>query len=98
MLKRLIKPIEMPYVFQDFLLAIPRVVYGYLLAANFGASKFGMPWSSEEKNLNLFEVAFWFPGDVADFGSPFSWFPAFFAWMAAFSSVKQSVVCSGYWA
>jgi putative oxidoreductase len=91
MIKRLIKPIEMPYVFQDFLLAIPRVVYGYLLAANFGASKFGMPWSPEEKNLNLFEVAFWFPADVADFGAPFSWFPAFFAWMAAFSEAVGGI-------
>ncbi|MBK8080287.1 MAG: DoxX family protein [Saprospiraceae bacterium] len=44
-----------------------------------------MPWSPEENNLGLFEVAFWFPGDVEAFGPPFSWFPVFFAWMAAFS-------------
>ncbi|MBK6364387.1 MAG: hypothetical protein IPF52_13175 [Saprospiraceae bacterium] len=61
------------------------MVYGFLLATNFGAAKFGMPWSPEENNLGLFEVAFWFPGDVEAFGPPFSWFPVFFAWMAAFS-------------
>jgi len=87
----LIKPIEMPFWAQDLLLAFPRIVYGYLLAFNFGAAKFGMPWSPEEKNLNLFEVAFWFPGDVADFGPPFSWFPIFFAWMAAFSEAVGGI-------
>ena len=81
----------MPYWFQDLLLTIPRVVYGYLLAADFGAAKFGMPWTPVEKNLRLFEVAFWFPSDVADFGVPFSWFPVFFAWMAAFSEAVGGI-------
>jgi len=49
----LIKPIEMPFWAQDLLLAFPRIVYGYLLAFNFGAAKFGMPWSPEEKKSKL---------------------------------------------
>jgi len=84
-MRRLIKPILMPFGFQDIVLTLPRFAYGYLLAFDFGAAKFGMPWSPAEKNLQLFEVAFWFPDDVAAFGPPFSWFPALFAWMAAFS-------------
>jgi putative oxidoreductase len=39
-------------------LTIPRIVCGYLLAFNFGSSKFEMPWSPIDSNLGLFEVAF----------------------------------------
>jgi putative oxidoreductase len=69
----------------DALLAIPRVVAGLLLSIDFGSSKFGMPWSTSENELALFEVASWFPEDVANFGAPFSWAPVFFAWIAAAS-------------
>ena len=75
----------MPQWWQDVLLLIPRIVCGYLLAFDFGAAKFGMPWSPAEKNLGFFEVAFWFPNDVANYGGVFAMFPAFFAWMGAFS-------------
>ncbi|MBR2649673.1 MAG: DoxX family protein [Sediminibacterium sp.] len=44
-----------------------------------------MPWSPTDKNLGLFEVSFWFPNDVAEYGGIFTMFPAFFAWMGAFS-------------
>ena len=91
-LRKVLLPFVSPYWIQDLILAIPRIVYGYLLAADFGAAKFGMPWSPAEKNLGLFEVAFWFPSDVADFGPPFSWFPAFFAWMAAFSEAVGGIL------
>ena len=69
----------------DLLFVVPRIVGGYLLATMFGASKFGLPWSPAENNLGLFEVAYWFPGDVAAFGGIFALFPVFFAWMGAFS-------------
>jgi putative oxidoreductase len=69
----------------DLLFAIPRIVCGYLLTTNFGAAKFGLPWSPADNNLGLFEVAFWFPTDVANYGGIFSLFPVFFAWMGAFS-------------
>lgn len=75
----------MPNWWQDFLFLIPRIVYGYLLTSDFGAAKFGLPWSPPDNNLNFFEVAFWFPNDVAEYGGIFSKFPAFFAWMGAFS-------------
>ncbi|RYD73117.1 MAG: DoxX family protein [Sphingobacteriales bacterium] len=83
--RKIIKPITMPYWWQDFLLILPRVVIGYLLTSDFGAAKFGLPWSPPENNLKLFEVAFWFPNDIAEYGGIFSAFPKFFAWMAAFS-------------
>lgn len=85
LLTKIIKPILLPHWSQDLVLIIPRIVFGYLLAFDFGASKFGMPWSPPENNLGLFEVAFWFPKDVAEFGGIFALFPILFAWMGAFS-------------
>jgi len=81
--------INIPIVHKSFwtelLLFIPRFVCGILLAIDFGASKFGVPWSPPENDLGLFEVAYWFPVDVAQFGGIFAAFPVFFAWMAGFS-------------
>jgi len=85
MIKRIINPIQMPFWWQDFLFTIPRIVCGYLLTSDFGAAKFGLPWSPEDNNLKFFEVAFWFPNDVSEYGGIFAMFPAFFAWMGAFS-------------
>jgi putative oxidoreductase len=84
-MKKLINPICLPYWWQDFLLAIPRILCGFWMAFEFGSSKFGMPWTDADKNLGLFEVVFWFPNDVAEYGGIFAMFPAFFAWMGAFS-------------
>jgi putative oxidoreductase len=84
-LEAILKPIRMPYWWQDFLFLIPRLLYGFLLTSDFGAAKFGLPWSPKDNNLGLFEVAFWFPHDVADYGGIFAMFPEFFAWMGAFS-------------
>jgi putative oxidoreductase len=83
--KNLTKPIIMPHWAMDLLLAIPRIVCGFLLTTNFGAAKFGLPWSPIDNNLGLFEVSFWFPKDVAAYGGIFALFPVFFAWMGAFS-------------
>lgn len=83
--KKFISPICLPFWWQDLLLLIPRFFSGWLMAFNFGASKFGMPWSDPDRNLGLFEVAYWFPEDVKAYGSIFLIFPAFFAWMGAFS-------------
>lgn len=84
-MKKLLTPVALPHWSADLLLLIPRLVCGYLLTADFGAAKFGMPWSPPENGLGLFEVAYWFPNDVAAFGGLFQTFPAFFAWMGAFS-------------
>jgi putative oxidoreductase len=84
-MKKIIKPILMPYWWQDILVALPRIVCGYMLTSGFGADKFGMPWTAADKNLGLFEIAFWFPVDVANYGGIFASFPIFFAWMAGFS-------------
>ncbi len=83
-LLKITKPIK-PNWALELALAIPRVVYGYLLTVNFGSSKFGLPWSPADKNLGFFEVAFWFPNDIANYGGIFALLPVFFAWMAAFS-------------
>ncbi len=89
--QKLNNPILMPFWWQDLLLAIPRIVCGFWLATEFGAPKFGMPWSPVDNNLNLFEVAFWFPNDVASYGGIFKMFPAFFAWMGAFSEAVGGI-------
>ncbi|WP_426491908.1 DoxX family protein [Hymenobacter sp. 102] len=85
LLRPLLEPVVLPHWWQDALLLLPRVVCGYLLTAEFGAAKFGLPWSPPDNNLGLFEVAFWFPQDVAAYGGIFAVLPAFFAWMGAFS-------------
>jgi putative oxidoreductase len=90
-MKKITKPVLLPFWWQDLLLAIPRLVCGYLLTANFGADKFGMPWSPADKNLGLFEIAYWFPGDVAHYGGIFASFPVFFAWMAGFSEAVGGI-------
>lgn len=90
-LKQITKPILLPHWSQDFLLAIPRIVCGFLLTSNFGAAKFGLPWSPPENNLKFFEVAFWFPKDVASYGGLFAVAPIFFAWMGAFSEAVGGI-------
>lgn len=63
-------------------IAIPRILAGLSLSFEFGASKFGLPWSTTEE-MGLFQVAAWFPEDVAAFGFPFTLAPGALAWMAA---------------
>ncbi len=89
--KQITSPILMPSKWQDMLLTIPRVVCGILLTTEFGAPKFGLPWSPADNNLSLFEVAFWFPKDVAEFGGLFAMFPVFFAWTGAFSEAVGGI-------
>jgi putative oxidoreductase len=84
-IQKISKPIILPHWWQDLFLIIPRIICGYLLAFNFGSDKFGMPWSPVDNNLGFFEVAFWFPKDVAEYGGIFAIFPVFFAWMGAFA-------------
>lgn len=90
-LKQITKPIILPHWSQDFALAIPRIVCGFLLTSSFGADKFGLPWSPDDKNLGFFEVAFWFPKDVASYGGLFAVAPLFFAWMGAFSEAVGGI-------
>lgn len=97
LLQKITKPITMPFWWQDLILVLPRIICGYLLACSFGADKFGMPWSPADKNLGLFEVAFWFPNDVAAYGGTFKMFPNFFAWIGAFSeSVGGAFLLLGF--
>jgi putative oxidoreductase len=90
-MRKITRPFLLPFWWQDLLSAIPRIVCGYLLTANFGADKFGLPWSPADKNLGLFEIAFWFPADVAHYGGIFTQFPVFFAWMAGFSEAVGGI-------
>lgn len=91
LLQKITKPILAPFWWQDFLTALPRIICGFLLASSFGADKFGLPWSPADKNLGLFEVAFWFPNDVAQYGGIFKMFPVFFAWMGGFSEAVGGI-------
>nr|WP_321234116.1 DoxX family protein [uncultured Psychroserpens sp.] len=84
-LKFIVNPITQKHWLTDLLFAIPRILCGLWLTTMFGADKFGMPWTAESQNLNLFEVAAWFPDDVASYGGIFAIAPVFFAWMGAFS-------------
>lgn len=80
-----IRPLEIKGIIANLLIALPRIICGLLLTLDFGSSKFGMPWSQSEEPLGLFEVAAWFPEDVAKYGGLFAMFPVFFAWMGAAS-------------
>jgi len=51
---KITKPVALPFWWQDLLLAIPRIVCGYLLTADFGSAKFGLPWSPADNNLGFF--------------------------------------------
>ena len=66
------------------MISTPRIACGLLLTLSFGSDKFGLPWSSTE-GLGFFQVAAWFPKDVAEFGGIFAVFPVFFAWSGAFA-------------
>jgi putative oxidoreductase len=66
-LKVIITPVTFGGWVSNILIAIPRIIGGLLLTIDFGSSKFGMPWTDSEKNLSLFQVASWFPEDVAKF-------------------------------
>lgn len=92
MIKQLLTPILQKHRMADFLFALIRVFCGLLLALDFGASKFGMPWSDAEQPLGLFQVAAWFPEDVASFGGIFAIAPIFFAWMGAFSEAVGGIL------
>ena len=83
--QKLNSPVLSKYYLSDLLLAVPRIICGILLSKDFGADKFGMPWSPNDRNLDLFEVIYWFPQDVESYGGIFAAFPVFFAWMGAFS-------------
>lgn len=81
----ILKPTPVKGWFNHLLIAIPRIITGLLLTLDFGSSKFGMPWTDPQQQLGLFEVAAWFPEDVAKFGGVFAMFPVFFAWMGGAS-------------
>ena len=81
-LKKVIEPIVFGQWYNNLLIAIPRILAGLMLCFEFGSSKFGMPWSSTDE-LGLFQVASWFPEDVAKFGIPFRLAPTLFAWLGA---------------
>lgn len=84
-LLKITEPKKIEGFFSNLILALPRILGGFMLATMFGGDKFGVPWSFEDTGLGLFEVAAWFPEDVANYGFPFSVAPVFFAWLAAAS-------------
>jgi putative oxidoreductase len=92
LITKITKPILLPHWSQDLMVAIPRVICGALLTYNFGAPKFGLPWSNADTGLRLFEVAFWFPKDVEAYGGIFAIAPSFFAWMGAFSEAIGGIM------
>jgi putative oxidoreductase len=90
--RSLFTPILQKHTVADLFFALIRIFCGLLLALDFGASKFGMPWTDPEQNLGLFEVAAWFPDDVTSYGGVFAVAPIFFAWMGAFSEAVGGIL------
>ncbi len=93
-LNSFLKPLPYPNWIAEILLALPRVLGGIVLTLEYGSSKFGVPWSNSEEPLGLFQVASWFPEDVANFGAPYSWAPHFLAWLAAFTETIGALFLS----
>ena len=91
MFKRITSPVISTHWFTDLTFAIIRFACGIGLSIGFGADKFGVPWTADSQNLKLFEVAAWFPEDVAEYGGIFAIAPIFFAWMGAFSEAVGGV-------
>lgn len=83
--EKLITPVTQNSIVSDAVLSIPRILCGLLLAFDFGASKFGMPWTSSESNLSLFQVSDWFVQDITQYGGVFALSPLLFAWLGAAS-------------
>ena len=88
---KILKPTLHPWWFADLSFAIIRILCGLGLSIGFGADKFGVPWTPDSQNLQLFEVSAWFPQDVAEFGGVFAIAPIFFAWIGAFSEAVGGV-------
>lgn len=78
-------PVKVKGWISNILLAVPRVGVGLILAFEMGVRKFGMPWTSADLDLSLFEVSDAFVSGVDSFGLPFSQAPGVFAWLAAAS-------------
>lgn len=96
-IRKIITPTNLSSWMADIAILVPRVICGLLLAFMFGSDKFGMPWSPEDHNLRLFEVVYWFPQDVAEYGGVFKIFSGFFAWMGAFSeAVGGLLLAAGF--
>ncbi len=91
LLYQTLQPKKVSGTVSHIVFAIPRIICGLLLTIDFGSSKFGMPWTDTEKDLGLFEVAAWFPEDVANYGGVFAMFPVLFAWMGAASEAIGGV-------
>lgn len=94
-MKKMFKIITTPLIsahwFTDITFAIIRFMCGLGLSIGFGADKFGVPWTTDSQNLNLFEVAAWFPEDVVQYGGIFAIAPVLFAWMGAFSEAVGGI-------
>jgi len=84
-LKRIVTPVLQNNWVADAIFALIRIFCGLALSLSFGADKFGVPWTPDDRHLRLFEVVAWFPEDVKAYGGIFAVAPVLFAWMGAFS-------------
>ncbi len=78
-LKTILTPVVQKHWLADLVFALIRIICGMLLTLDFGSGKFGVPWTPDGQNLELFEVSAWFPEDVASYGGIFAFAPVFFA-------------------
>jgi len=88
---KVFKPVLQKHWSMDLVFASIRFLCGSLLTLDFGSSKFGMPWSPKDADFGLFQVAEWFPQDIAEYGGLFAIAPVFFAWLGAASEAIGGV-------
>lgn len=91
-IRRWITPFRVDGFFVNFLLLVPRVVTGVLLAFVYAPEKFGTPWTPRSMGLGQLEVADWFVQSVSDFGVPFTMMPYVFSWSACFTEAFGGIL------
>lgn len=85
-----LKPYEIEGILPNFLLLLPRITIGYLLAFVYSNELLGTPWADE--GLSFLQVAPWFVEKVADFGLPFNLIPKTFAWSAGLTAALGGIL------
>ncbi len=83
-IKRWIIPFEVDGFVINFLVLLPRVITGFLLAFKYAPQKFGTPWTPQALGLSFLEVSDDFIAEIAMQGYPFDLTPGFYAWCICF--------------
>ena len=83
-IKKWIVPFEVDGFLSNFILLVPRVIGGALLAFKYAPQKFGTPWTPSSLGLSFLEVSDEFITEISMQGHPFDTTPKLFAWSICF--------------